>query len=346
MRLTDRELNWVLDSPVFYGPLASQCASGQLQSESFISLPGPIVHVNNIECPNTQTTSDLLSDRHAREKCSLEVEQQLSVFHTGRLGLVFEKYLENIFREKFGDANTITRVAVREETPSIGGVKTWGEFDFLVHNLALKRTEHWESSIKFYLQVSRQPEWKFCWGPGVRDRLDLKGTKTFLQKLPLSSTELGHKCIPKPWRDLPLAKIVFAKGTIFYQWEPERESFNKCLANIVSPVGLSPDHLKSWWILPQCVKALREQFPAAKISVVPRRYWMTGLPADLLQSNLEDWDEFVCNLETRLNILSERQECMLVGLHDRHEPFELMQMGFIAAPHFLRALDEFASVQR
>lgn len=340
MRLTERELNWVLDSPVFYGPLAHQLAPEQLQSAGFISLPGPITHSNAIECPDTQTTSALVAGSVARERCALRVEQDLAVHQSGRLGLVFEKYLEHILREKYGDANTLTRVAVREDSPSGAGVKTWGEFDFLVRDLDLHRVEHWESSIKFYLQVREQPDWKFCWGPGVRDRLDLKGTKTFLQQLPLSSTELGHGVIPESWRALPLVKIVFAKGTIFYQWEPSNESLSDRMAKIISPVGLSQDHLKSWWIRPQSIRALREQFPNVKISVVPRRYWMTGAPSEVLHSQLEDWDDFMKNLDDRLKSLSVRQECLLMGLHDTQAPFELMQLGFIAAPHFTQALNQ------
>lgn len=340
MRLTDRELNWVLDSPVFYDSAACQCAPDQLPKMSSISLPGPIIYPNLIECPDTHSTSSLLSDRSVREHCALRIEHDLLSFHSGRLGLVFEKYLENILREKFGTENVLTRVAVREYSTSNTGVKTWGEFDFLVHDTKVKRLEHWESSIKFYLQVDDSPEWNRCWGPGVRDRLDLKGTKTFLQQLPLSSTELGHHSIPAQWSSLPLVKIVFAKGTIFYQWEPSKETFFKRLERIVQPVGLSQDHLKSWWIMPSCIHGLRSQHPDAKLSVIPRRYWMTGIPADLLRSRLEDWDTFLTRLDDRLNELSARQECLLLGLHQAQAPYEMFELGFIAAPHFIYALSQ------
>jgi hypothetical protein len=137
-----------------------------------------------------------------------------------------------------------------------------------------------------------------------------------------------------------LAKIAFAKGTIFYRWQPESEGFSDRLKQIVSPIGLSPDHLKSWWILPQSVKALRDQFPDVKISVVPRRYWMTGLPSAELEPRLEDWNTFILNLEERLSNLSARQECLLVGLHAKHSPFDLGALGFIAAPHFISAMSK------
>lgn len=340
MSIIERELNWVLDSPHFYSPLAHQLAEGQLMSEQTITLPGPIVHPNVFEYLDSAAMSAWVGGGTQRKHCADQIEKELVSLHTGRLGLVFEKYLEHILRQKYGGDQILTRVAVREDCPTGSGIKTWGEFDFLVHDSVRGRLEHWESSIKFYLQVRDVPDWQACWGPGVRDRLDLKGTKTFLQQLPLSSTELGFRAIPDRWSTFSLVKVVFAKGTIFYLWQPQQESFEERVSRIVAPIGLAPDHLKSWWIMPDSVHALRDRFPESKISVLPRRYWMTGLPNSLLEERLESWDEFLLCLESRLIELSGRRECMFLSLHAPQSPFTLQQMGFVASPHFVQAVRE------
>lgn len=336
--LVERELSWVLDSPQFYSPSALMYAMSQTEFYTTVSLPGPVQFPNDFEFPDAPAIAQLLPDARQRQECAERVAHELLDFHSGRLGLLFEKYLENILKYKFGTENVLTRVAVRESHQGGRGVKTWGEFDFLIFNQMKDRIEHWESSIKFYLQVDDRDHWNACWGPGVRDRLDLKGAKTFLQQLPLSSTQLGHAAIPPSWSPYPLVKNVYAKGTIFYFWDPEQMTFDSRLKSIVPPAGLAQGHLKSWWIRPESLASLKEQAPDVLLSVIPRRYWMTGIPDSDLESALERWDEFERSLDDRLTALAARQECLLVGLHKDAYPHPLQQMGFIASPHFLGAL--------
>lgn len=334
LEVVERELNWVLDSPVFFARDAHLRASLECQNLSSISLPGPIVSPNNFEFLSNEESANLVSSAQARRDCAEKIFSELQTLHTGRLGLVFEKYLEQILASHFGSFNVTTRVPVRQNYVPGPGSKTWGEFDFLLLNSKMPRVEHWESSIKFYLQVRDEPAWKWCWGPGVIDRLDLKGPKTFLQQLSLSSTLLGQNSIPEPWRELPLVKKVFAKGTIFYSWKPHIETFAQRLKRIVTPCGLSGEHLKSWWIHPHSVAHLKEHYRSHSIAILPRRYWMTGLPKDALPSMLESWSTFMEKLEVRCKVASERKECLYVAIYSTELAGKLECCGFIVTPHF------------
>jgi hypothetical protein len=219
------------------------------------------------------------------------------------------------------------------------GVKTWGEFDFLFFNQHQQHVEHWETSVKFYLQVRDEPQWKWCWGPGVIDRLDLKGPKTFLQQLALSSTDLGFAAIPSSWQVLPLVKSVFAKGTIFYRWSVRKENFSERLSRIVLPEALAVDHQKSWWVEPDDVPELQAHYPEACVALLPRTYWMTGLPqTEQLSTTTESWSQFNSQLEYRLSAASARNECLLVGIYGGAQQLSLKAMGFIATPRFLRSI--------
>jgi len=334
----ESELNWILDSPVFYGDEAPEQALHELGADSLMALPGELIAPNNIVALSTEETSWLVLPGSERKSCLQKLQSELNHLKTGRLGLIFEKYIEVILRHRFGVGNVLCRVPVREPLLVPPGLKTWGEFDFLLLNSDLIRVEHWESSVKFYLQVKDSPAWNLCWGPGVQDRLDLKGPKTFLQQLALSSTALGVEAIPKDWQALPLVKRVFAKGTIFYRWNPEVESFAERLEHIVVPHGLAADHLKSWWIHMDDIEALRMRYPHTFPALLPRRCWMTGLYEPQLSASMESWSEFVHKLSTRAQHASERKECLHVGLYSDDQQNRLLTSGFIATPHFLKSL--------
>lgn len=340
MDLVEQELNWVLSSPMFFSQSASGFAQSQIPSGMNPSLPGPLTHPNEIIYLSTADSCGLLSDSRARNTCLKELRKAIAVLASGRLGIRFELYVDMILRSAFGNQNVQTRVAVRELRKE-SGIKTWGEFDFLFFNPIRQRVEHWETSVKFYLQVRDDPAWKWCWGPGIIDRLDLKGPKTFLQQLPLSSTDLGYAAIPSPWRAFPLVKGVFAKGTIFYRWSVRHESFSERLQRIVLPQALAEDHQKSWWIEPDDVVELESHYPDSKISILPRTYWMTGRVLDSPQAAaVETWDEFNAKLNFRLGIASARNECLFVGIYSERPKFSLLSLGFIATPHFMKSVEQ------
>lgn len=214
MDLVERELRWVLKSPAFFSAEAAAEARSQLSRDFVVALPGSVIYPDIYDHLSSAESSSYLSEPSLWKVCVNELHEQLPLLTSGRLGLRFEQYLLSVLRAQFGSTHVRHRWAVRE-TLSNHSVKTWGEYDFLIFNASMNRVEHWESSVKFYLQIKDNSDWKWCWGPGVVDRLDLKGPKTFLQQLALSSTELGHASILAEWSSFPLVKRVFAKGTIF-----------------------------------------------------------------------------------------------------------------------------------
>lgn len=338
MDLVERELDWVLSSPAFFSHDAPSLASSECVHPELIRLPGPLVHDNKIEYLTSDESSLLLENEQQKLVCLTELRQVLPSLTSGRLGLRFEQYLMSILCARFGKQNVLNRVPVREKLPT-RDVKTWGEYDFLFFDAEKNHLEHWESSIKFYLQVKDDPSWQWCWGPGVIDRLDLKGSKTFLQQLPLSSTALGFAALPPAWQEESLVKKVFAKGTIFYHWIPQNETWLSRLHSVVTPRGINPEHLKSWWIDPSDVQHLQEHFPGTGLALIPRRYWMTGLPEDdFLEGKIESWSAFRSHMQTRSQLASERQECLFVGVYSLRERFQLISMGFIVTGHFQNAL--------
>jgi hypothetical protein len=338
METVEKELNWVLDSPMFFSASAADAAVIEESPQPQIFLPGPIVAENNFSHLASAESAELLSTEKLRHACLERLKRELPGLASGRLGLRFELFLYCVLKARYGEENVLTRVPVREKY-SDGSEKTWGEFDFLIRDDEKGTVEHWESSIKFYMQVKDSSEWKWCWGPGVKDRLDLKGRKTFLQQLPLSSTALGQKSIPEDWKNYSLVKRVFAKGTIFYRWSPAVEEFCETLSHVVLPNSLAEDHLKSWWILPEDYGALRPRFGDFRVAATPRRHWMTGLPVESMNADsLESFDEFGKNLLQRLEEASLRQECLHVGFYESGSERRLVESGFIAGRHFIEAM--------
>lgn len=338
MDLVERELNWVLNSPMFFSESASMCAQSQRPAGMIPSLPGPLTHPDAFRHLSTDDSRGLLSDVDKRNACLAELRSALPMLASGRLGIRFELYVETILRHEFSSQNVHTRVAVREPCRD-SGIKTWGEFDFLFFNRHRQRVEHWETSVKFYLQVRDDPQWKWCWGPGIIDRLELKGPKTFLQQLALSSTDLGHGAIPQAWREFPLVKSVFAKGTMFYRWNARKEGFTEKLRKIVMPLALAADHQRSWWVEPDDVAELQAHYPGSRVALLPRTFWMTGLPANAqLSAAGESWRQFNAQLEARLNAASARNECLLIGIYSGVPQLTLSAMGFIATPKFLKSV--------
>ena len=338
--LVERELDWIIDSPAFFGPVSHLQAAHEQLNKKALMLPGNAQFDDQYVYLSTLESHSLIRSRAQRQLCAEQIVNELQVLHTGRLGLVFEKYLEEILKFRFGLEQVRYHVPVREKIENIRGCKTWGEFDFLIFDLEKSRIEHWETSIKFYLQVRDDPAWRFCWGPGVIDRLDLKGPKMFLQQLGLSSTELGRKIFPQNWVAQRVVKRVFAKGTLFYFWDPAKETFEERRRQLVIPTSLASDHLKSWWIYPESIVPLRDVYPNHFVALLPRRYWMTGLPPHQVKDVAESWDDFMKYFTRRSLAASERKECLYIALYPSPESVDFETAGFVATPHFIRAQGE------
>jgi hypothetical protein len=255
-------------------------------------------------------------------------------FPSGRLGILFELYVHALLRSWLGDSRVDNGIPVRT-----GKKETWGELDTLLVT-EKGHLEHWELSVKFYLQVEKSPAWRHCVGPGLVDRLDLKGPKTFLQQLPLSATEEAVGAILKvfPWSHGRVhARRAFAKGTIFYRLDSPGRLPWEAWKDGVPPRGLPQGHGKGWWVDESRLSLVREALPDATVTVLPRLRWMGGLAkGEALRAGVP-WEFFLERLPALLESAQSRNECPFLAFHDAATGAELTR-GFIATPRFLAGL--------
>ena len=117
------------------------------------------------------------------------------------------------------------------------GGDTLGELDFIVRDNLSGLNYHWEVAVKFYLGVAdtRQPD--HWYGPGRRDRLDLKlkhlrERQSQICHLPQTQELLSEKGI-----DVAGCAVIL-KGRLFY---PHGQSIQR------PPQGACDSHLRSYW---------------------------------------------------------------------------------------------------
>lgn len=175
-----------------------------------------------------------------------------------RLGVYFETllgyWLSNNPRYRLLSANLPVR----------SGGRTLGEFDFIVRDAQTGRTLHWEVALKFYLGDGDTRETSHWWGPGRRDRLDIKTThmlerQTRLAERPEAQAVLRDKglAIDERW-------LIF-KGRLFYP------GIDPCTAR--PPEAAAEGHLRGFWLTESRLPAL----PEAQWQVLTPRQWLAPL---------------------------------------------------------------------
>lgn len=146
----------------------------------------------------------------------------------------------------------------------IDGERTLGEMDFIVFDNDTGRYAHWELAIKFYLGVGDTSRHQAWYGPGKKDRLDLKvdhlrDRQTLLSTNPLVRARLDQRGI------VISDCAVILKGRLFYPWQ--------CRALRYQPQAANPSHLAGSWLT-------RDQFlqgsdPDQRYLPLIRRGWMS-----------------------------------------------------------------------
>jgi hypothetical protein len=173
-----------------------------------------------------------------------------------RLGKYFEAlwrfWLDTNTRYRLLHANLSLRSAAR----------TLGEFDLLVTDTLSGKTLHWELAVKFYLGVGDTARAGHWWGPGRRDRLDLKTRHLIEHQSRLSQHPLGrqlldslHIRIDETW--------VILKGRLFY---PLGRSG-------LPPHQADPAHLKGFWAEADGFRHLEQ----ARWAPLSRQQWLAPL---------------------------------------------------------------------
>lgn len=132
----------------------------------------------------------------------------------GRIGIYFEALLEFWLLEKSGYELLAHNLQV---FTSQAKTKTLGAFDFIVRS---KRgaVEHWEVTVKFYLQLGNGSLRSAWIGPNKRDKLVEKMAHMATHQLPLSSTTAGRAALARIGIPDAVVSRAWFKGFLFGAW--------------------------------------------------------------------------------------------------------------------------------
>ena len=145
--------------------------------------------------------------------------------------------------------------------------RTLGEFDFLVEDRETGKTLHWEVAVKFYLGTGDTRQACHWWGPGRRDRLDIKtqhllNHQSSLSRLPPAKTcldTLGIQ-VDDTW--------ALMKGRLFYP----------AGLDTPAPAGSFPGHQRGFWMSAQ--QFVQTTMPGASgWLVLSKEQWLAPLTA-------------------------------------------------------------------
>ena len=171
-----------------------------------------------------------------------------------RLGRYFETLLEYWLAHLLGGELIAANLKVK------AGKLVIGEFDFLWRD-ADGALQHWEASVKFYLQVDAGAGLAGYVGTLTRDRLDLKFVSLRDKQLKLGRTEAGAAALLHAGSTFVARALL--KGWLFY---PAGQA-----AHLAPEV--SPQHLQGWWLRWDGVAQLPQ--PNLRWRVLERLEWLT-----------------------------------------------------------------------
>jgi hypothetical protein len=121
--------------------------------------------------------------------------------------------------------------------PVRAGGKTLGEFDLIVEDQRSGEILHWELAVKFYLgsgATERPASW---WGPGRRDRLDIKTEHLLRHQIQLSRQPQAQTLLAEHGLRVDATWLI-VKGRLFY---PRDNTTG-------APSGANPGHLRGFWV--------------------------------------------------------------------------------------------------
>ncbi len=197
----------------------------------------------------------------------------LSHCKSHRLGIYFECLLRYWLKTVLCVQQLQHNVPVFQPQKT-GGRRTLGEFDFLFRVDEKKPVQHWEATVKFYLQKT-DDKGNPCWiGPADQDRLDIKLNRLFHHQLELASFPEAKKCLLHMdiW---PVQSAAFIKGYLFYPLDEAGKFYPESVDVVaLAPCELSENHHKGWWLrwkeipLPITVADIRWV-------ILPKRRWLS-----------------------------------------------------------------------
>jgi uncharacterized protein len=176
-----------------------------------------------------------------------------------RLGIYYEVLWQYVLEHFPGFSLTARNLPIMRDG------RTLGELDFIYYCQHRQRYIHLETAVKFYLGVPDTPcqdneqqpalPWSHWFGPGCKDRLDLKLLKMLNQQTRLATTIEGSTTLKILGVDAPLREICL-KGYFFYPLHkacpPPFDSHPHHARGHwlkISEMDLLPQHTDCWQIM-------------------------------------------------------------------------------------------------
>jgi len=221
-----RDLAWVMASP----GLLQTAQEGQ-------------VLVTDDWCRHVYATHE--NHLHELDENPMPLLDALSKCKSHRLGIYFECLLRYWLQAILCVQQLHHNVPVFQPQKT-GGKRTLGEFDFLFRCDEEKPAQHWEATVKFYLQKT-DDEGQPCWvGPGDRDRFDIKLDRLFQHQLKLANFPEAQECLMRMNVE-SVQSSAFIRGYLFYPLDEagKIETFHTAA---LAPYALSAHHHRGWWL--------------------------------------------------------------------------------------------------
>lgn len=201
-----------------------------------------------------------------------------------RLGIYFERLIK--FWLETQDRFQLITHNLKVEDEKI----TVGEFDFIIKDNLLNETIHWEVAVKFYLGIDDCCKANQFYGPGKKDRLDIKTEHLTSKQIQLSNQLAAKNLLQEKGINID-RRVLFVKGRLFYP-----APFN--LNRTSSPGLLSDSHLKSHWYTANEFLALKpsdlnhKPWKRQRFHIADRDEWLTfkceeGITFTALKSQIE-----------------------------------------------------------
>lgn len=192
-----------------------------------------------------------------------------------RLGIYYERLWQTILEHYPGFQLITKNLLVTKDR------RTLGEMDFVYYCQQRQQHVHLETAVKFYLGVpdnsaQQSPEnassqWSQWFGPGCKDRLDIKLNRMIDKQTQLSTTEEGSSTLEKLGVAQPQREICL-KGYFFY---PFNETMHP-------PQQSHHNHSRGYWLPFQSINCLE---PQSAWHIMKKEQWLA--PASLNPKRLK-----------------------------------------------------------
>ncbi len=191
--------------------------------------------------------------------------------------------------------------------------RTIGEFDLVVEDISSQKIEHWELTLKFYLEVDYGGEIEW-FGPNLKDRLSRKFHHLVDRQLVLSEHPSAQQyCESRGWH-IDHRRLL-SRGRLFYRFK-DRASLPH------PPAYVHDGHLTGMWVSEAEFKLHFSQLPECAFHCLEKKEWMTNLPQAPLSFN---------QISIHLQSQPLTHPIQIVVIHWRQDP----QTLFLVPDHWL-----------